>query len=123
MAQKEEKIEVEGEIVESLPSTMFRVQIDGLVHPVDLHPEHRARERLDDLAFDLDLLFFLSHLPHRNRARRARLGTRKNTAFAAGANGSKRIWAQISHFPLSWTTFPSNSRRPPSRRSLTMSQC
>jgi len=30
MAQKEEKIEVEGEIVESLPSTMFRVQIEGM---------------------------------------------------------------------------------------------
>jgi len=29
MAVKEEKIEVEGEVVESLPSTMFRVQIDG----------------------------------------------------------------------------------------------
>ena len=29
MAVKEEKIEVEGEIVEALPSTMFRVQIDG----------------------------------------------------------------------------------------------
>ena len=29
MAQKEEKIEVEGEVVEALPSTMFRVQIDG----------------------------------------------------------------------------------------------
>jgi translation initiation factor IF-1 len=28
LAVKEEKIEVEGEIVESLPSTMFRVQID-----------------------------------------------------------------------------------------------
>ena len=28
MAQKEEKIEVEGEVVEALPSTMFRVQID-----------------------------------------------------------------------------------------------
>jgi len=26
---KEEKIEVEGEVVEALPSTMFRVQIDG----------------------------------------------------------------------------------------------
>src|SRR5437588_176623 len=34
MAQKEEKIEVEGEIVESLPSTMFRVQIDGMDQPV-----------------------------------------------------------------------------------------
>ena len=29
MAVKEEKIEVEGEITEALPSTMFRVQIDG----------------------------------------------------------------------------------------------
>jgi translation initiation factor IF-1 len=29
LAVKEEKIEVEGEVVEALPSTMFRVQIDG----------------------------------------------------------------------------------------------
>ena len=29
MPVKEEKIEVEGEIVEALPSTMFRVKIDG----------------------------------------------------------------------------------------------
>ena len=28
MAVKEEKIEVEGEIVEAFPSTMFRVQVD-----------------------------------------------------------------------------------------------
>ena len=29
LATKEEKIEVEGEVVEALPSTMFRVQVDG----------------------------------------------------------------------------------------------
>lgn len=29
MAKSEEKIEVEGEVVEALPSTMFRVQVDG----------------------------------------------------------------------------------------------
>ena len=29
MAVKEEKIEVEGEVAEALPSTMFRVQVDG----------------------------------------------------------------------------------------------
>jgi translation initiation factor IF-1 len=29
MANKEEKIEMEGEITEALPSTMFRVQLDG----------------------------------------------------------------------------------------------
>ena len=28
---------------------------------IELHPEHRAWERLDDLAFDLDLLFLTSH--------------------------------------------------------------
>ena len=30
LGSKEEKIEVEGEVVESLPSTMFRVQVDGM---------------------------------------------------------------------------------------------
>ena len=34
MAQKEEKIEVEGEVVEALPSTMFRVQIDDMPNTV-----------------------------------------------------------------------------------------
>ena len=29
LAKSEDKIEVEGEVVEALPSTMFRVQIDG----------------------------------------------------------------------------------------------
>jgi translation initiation factor IF-1 len=29
MAVKEGKIEVEGEVVEALPSTMFRVRVDG----------------------------------------------------------------------------------------------
>ena len=29
MPVKEEKIEVEGEVLEALPSTMFRVKIDG----------------------------------------------------------------------------------------------
>ena len=29
MANKEEKIEVEGEVTEALPSTMFRVKLEG----------------------------------------------------------------------------------------------
>ncbi len=29
MAVREEKIEVEGEVAEALPSTMFRVQVEG----------------------------------------------------------------------------------------------
>src|SRR5712691_5608276 len=33
----------------------------NVVPGVELHPEHRARERLDDLAFHLDLLFLLRH--------------------------------------------------------------
>ena len=39
MAVKEEKIEVEGEVVESLPSTMFRVQVGdgrGTVEKIDV---------------------------------------------------------------------------------------
>ena len=34
---------------------------EDTVAGVELHPEHRAGERLDDLAFDLDLLFFDCH--------------------------------------------------------------
>src|ERR1044071_2900471 len=34
---------------------------DG-VPAVDLHPEHRARERLDDFPFNLDLLFLRGHI-------------------------------------------------------------
>ena len=39
MAVKEEKIEVEGEVVEALPSTMFRVRVDdglGAVANIDV---------------------------------------------------------------------------------------
>src|ERR1700747_3061333 len=35
----------------------------GVTTPVELHPEHRARERLDDLAFNLDLLFLGRQIP------------------------------------------------------------
>jgi hypothetical protein len=41
---------------------------DGREHsmaPVELHPEHRARERFDDLAFNLDLLFLSRQIPFR----------------------------------------------------------
>src|SRR5581483_11314769 len=45
---------------------------DGREHcvaAVDLDPEHRARERLDDLALHLDFLFLDRHLPHNERRR------------------------------------------------------
>ena len=35
----------------------------GVATPVELHPEHRARERFDDLSFDLDLLFLGRQIP------------------------------------------------------------
>src|SRR5262245_66594060 len=38
---------------------------DGCEHrmaAVDLNPEHRARQGLDDLSFDLDLLFLCRHI-------------------------------------------------------------
>jgi translation initiation factor IF-1 len=34
MAKEEEKIEVEGEVVEALPSTMFRIEVEGGGHQV-----------------------------------------------------------------------------------------
>src|SRR2546421_7954860 len=34
---------------------------ENVVPGIELHPEHRARERLDDFAFHLDLLFLLRH--------------------------------------------------------------
>src|SRR6266516_4620772 len=35
----------------------------GVATPVELHPEHRAWERFDDLAFNLDLLFLGRQIP------------------------------------------------------------
>ena len=35
----------------------------GVATLVELHPEHRARERFDDLAFNLDLLFLSRQIP------------------------------------------------------------
>jgi translation initiation factor IF-1 len=34
LAVKEDKIEVEGEVVEALPSTMFRVQLEDMPNTV-----------------------------------------------------------------------------------------
>src|SRR5262245_52785708 len=34
---------------------------EHIVPVLELYPEHRAGERLDDLAFDLDLLFLYCH--------------------------------------------------------------
>src|SRR5262245_18800684 len=39
---------------------------------VELYPEHRARERLDNLSFNLDLLFLSGHFLSSRRFARAR---------------------------------------------------
>jgi hypothetical protein len=39
------------------PSHLARDMSEDDVAVVELHPEHRVRERLDHLAFELDLLF------------------------------------------------------------------
>ena len=59
MPVKEEKIEVEGEVVEALPSTMFRVALDGM-------PVHGARNYLREDAQALH-----SHPSGRSREGRA----------------------------------------------------
>ena len=43
MAKQEDKIEVEGEITEALPSTMFRVQLDS-GHKVLAHVSGKMRK-------------------------------------------------------------------------------
>src|SRR5580765_4633075 len=56
---------------------------------VDLHPEHRARERLDDLAFDLDFLFFYGQTASSrglDRAGRANRGTSRNRPRQSGGS-------------------------------------
>src|SRR3982751_3246900 len=53
-----------------------------LVAVVQLDAEHRAREGLCDLAFDLDLVVLLRQLPRRNRASSARLSGHRKTRLA-----------------------------------------
>src|SRR3954447_8977323 len=78
-----------------------------LVPVVQPDAEHRARKRLGDLAFDLDLVFLLRQLPRRNRASSARfVGTRKNTARAAARHGSKP--ASAGRFAVVSTWGPSS---------------
>src|SRR5690242_1738469 len=57
---------------------------------LDLHPEHRARERLGDLAFDLDLLFFVRQIAFLLRARK-----HSGTSPPRGSYGSKPAFAGV----------------------------
>src|SRR5204863_9266905 len=50
---------VAGEDADVVLPHLSRDRREDAVAAVDLHPEHGARQRLDDLAFDLDLLLFL----------------------------------------------------------------
>src|SRR5215210_1181881 len=63
---------------------------ENIVADVRLHPEHRARQRLDDLAFDLDFLFLDRHSPpdgavprdRTTQRTRRRIGARRATIVA-----------------------------------------
>src|SRR4051795_10441689 len=48
---------VTGEDADAEASHLARDVAENLVPVVELHPEHGVRERLDDLPFELDLLF------------------------------------------------------------------
>src|SRR3954468_6736569 len=73
---------------------------EDLMAVVELHPEHGVRERLDDLSFELDLLFLrqtgcrpLSPLPHasataREGPRRGVYTSRTGCLPGAGRTGS-----------------------------------
>src|SRR4029079_7232323 len=59
---------------------------ENRVAAFELYPEHRARERLDDRAFNLDLLFLARHshiLRGRTRARHSRLAKDDHRSTAA----------------------------------------
>jgi hypothetical protein len=60
-----------------------------IVTAVDLHPKHCARERFDDLALDLDLLFLGYYLPpsepsEKPRSPSAVMTTRTQQSAASG---------------------------------------
>src|ERR1700693_2882828 len=78
---------------------------ENIVPGIELHPEHRARERLDDFAFHLDLLFLLRHflsvprvyartpkpraaVYHRSKAAPAPGGARGDPAPRPGGGGA-----------------------------------
>src|SRR3954451_7518861 len=50
---------------------------------VELHPEHCARERFDDLAFDLDLLFLFGHVLSSYRGLRAQQSRSRRAVIVA----------------------------------------
>src|SRR5262245_51593814 len=56
---------VAGEDADVVLAHLSRDGREHCVPAVDLHSEHRARKRLDDLALYLDLLFLDCHLPRK----------------------------------------------------------
>src|SRR3954468_2527325 len=56
---------------------------EHVVSGVELHPEHRAWERFDDLAFDLDLLFLFGHVLSSYRGSRARQSRSRRAVIVA----------------------------------------
>src|SRR3954449_712966 len=96
---------------------------DGMT-TVDLHPEHRARERFGDLAFDLDLLFFVRQIAFLLRARKHGGKPRRepimvaNRPWQASSRGSGSAPARPGSRPCARSAPPSSRRssRSTSRR-------
>src|SRR3989449_11366293 len=65
---------VPGEDADVVLAHLPRDGRENVVPRIEVHPEHRARERLGDLAFHLDLLFLLGHRLSCLRTKRRRDG-------------------------------------------------
>ncbi len=78
---------VPGQDADAEPPHLACHVAQDLVSVVELHPEHRVRERLDDLAFELDLLLFRQELYDPDVRRLGPLGSFAELVFDLGAFG------------------------------------
>ena len=84
---KEEKVELEGEVVEALPNAMFRVKLDNMDRVVLGHVAGKMRR------FRIRILPGRSS-PGRALAVRPRSGAHRLSASLTGESGSLGRWGQ-----------------------------
>ena len=82
---------------------------EHLVAVIQLHPEHRVRERLDDLAFEFDLLFLGQGLDHPD-VRRLR-ALRALAELVLDLRALREGTEAVPEIPEKWTnaSFPPSS--------------
>src|SRR3954447_26445498 len=78
---------VAGEDADAEAPHLAGAVAEHLVAVVELHPEHRVRERLDDLAFELDFLFLRQELYDPDVRRLGALGALAELVFDLGSFG------------------------------------